>query len=117
MKWYLRIIFHFVESAVTNAFVIHKEIENMPKLSNKDFHRSIYNDLLAKKIITVENKSSPSTSKARPTVLSSKKPVVMKSVRYEASAHQPIRSTSRRCANCSTKKNQFDQSGLVLRVK
>lgn len=104
MRWYLRLVFHFFECAITNAFIIHKEIENMPKIKNKDFHRSIYNDLLASKIISTENKSSPSTSKARPTVSSSKKPVVMESVRCESSKHQPIRTSSRRCARCSTKK-------------
>ncbi|KAE9522897.1 hypothetical protein AGLY_016708 [Aphis glycines] len=82
-----------------------KKIENMPTFINKDFHRSIYNDLLANKIISTENKSSPVTPKARTSVISSKKPIVMESsVRYESSAHQPIRTTSRRCANCSTKK-------------
>lgn len=104
MKWYLRLIFHFVESAITNSYIIYKEIGNMPKFTYKDFHRSIYNDLLANKIISTENKSSPVTPKARPLVISSKKPIVMECVRYESSAHQPIRTTSRRCANCSTKK-------------
>lgn len=34
MKWFLRLIFHFVESAITNLFILHKEIENMPKVTN-----------------------------------------------------------------------------------
>lgn len=68
---------------------MHKKIENMPKFTDKDFYRSIYNDLLANKIISTENKSSPATPKVQPSVISSKKPIVMESVRYESSAqHQ-----------------------------
>lgn len=52
-KWYLRLVFNFVESAITKSFIIHKEIENMPEFTNKDFHRSIYNDLLATEIISI----------------------------------------------------------------
>lgn len=117
MKRYLRLIFHFVESSITNSFIIHKEIENMPKFTYKDFHRSIYNDLLANKIMSIENKSSPATPKVRPSVVSSKKPIFMESVRYESLAHQLIRTTYRRSANCSTKKNRFVQFGLVLCAK
>lgn len=44
---------YFVKSAVTNAFIIRKDIENTPKLSDEDFRRSISNDLLARITITV----------------------------------------------------------------
>jgi hypothetical protein len=98
-------VFHLFGAAITNAFIIHKEIENMPHFTNKDFRRNIYFDILAKKIVQTTasiqkiNIIIPSTKKSR-------KPKVAESIRLESSKHQSERTTMRRCGLCSTKKNQ-----------
>lgn len=41
----------------------------------------------------------------------------METIRFESSCHQPVRTTCRRCAYCSTKKNQFGEFGTVQGAK
>jgi len=64
-------------------------MKNMPTFTNEDFHRSIYNDLLANKIISTGNKSSPATPKTRPSVISSKKPITVKPLNSGHSRDRP----------------------------
>lgn len=61
----MRLVFHFVESSVSNAFIIHKEVQ-MQHLTNKDFRRIIYYDLLVKQIVTTESKKSTATRHVLP---------------------------------------------------
>lgn len=100
-KWYLRLFFHFLDAAITNSFIIHKEVGS-EKLTNKEFRRAVYEGLLAKSIVCpMDTTPGP---KRKSVQVRSHKPFVSKNIRLESSRHQPIRSTSKRCAACSTKK-------------
>lgn len=114
-KWYMRMVFHFLGAAITNAFIIHKEIEKCLIFSNKDFRRNIYLDLLAKQI--VQTKCLCLTNRIIPSVNKSRKPKVADTIRLESSKHQLERTTMRRCGMCSTKKNRrnlFDDITPVI---
>ncbi|XP_047000907.1 piggyBac transposable element-derived protein 3-like [Schistocerca americana] len=51
-KWWMRLFLHFLDCSVTDASIMHKEIE-MEQFSNKDFRREVYKILLAPKIVSV----------------------------------------------------------------
>lgn len=70
----------------------------------KDFRRQISSDLVSKTI--VEKRQMKQTSESPPVQLKRNKPFVPKSIRLDQSAHQPTRSTRRRCGNCSTKEKE-----------
>ncbi|KAL4148520.1 hypothetical protein QTP88_002749 [Uroleucon formosanum] len=82
------------------------------KISLKQFKRDISREFVSKTLVqkrrmTVEP-SSPS-----PVSIKKGKPTVSPSIRMEQSAHQPTRSTRRRCTLCSTKDTKLEQIGNV----
>lgn len=105
-KWWMRLFFHFIDCCVTNAFIMHKELP-VEHFTNKDFRREVYKGLLAPRIVAVIA-TAPSGSKVNsfsPVAIKTHKPFVDKSIRQESSKHQPVHSTSRRCAVCSSRKH------------
>lgn len=100
-KWWHRIFFYFLDATVVNAFVLYKEL-NLPKMSMKDFRRSILQALVSSQI--VKNKriiiGGETIAKKR------SKPFVPPEIRQAESAHQPQRDSRRRCSKCSDSKKQ-----------
>lgn len=100
-KWWHRIFFYFLDASVVNAFCLYKLL-NLPKLSSKDFRRNISNGLVANKIIARKR----SQDEYQTTEIKKHKRIVPETIRLTSSDHQPERSTRKRCAHCSTKKEQ-----------
>ncbi|XP_049797528.1 piggyBac transposable element-derived protein 4-like [Schistocerca nitens] len=101
-KWWHRIFWYFIDATMVNASIIHKETK-LPKMTLKDFRREITRDLVAPALVASRGKKRSLNSHLQ---FNKKKPNVPKSVRLESSSHQPGRST-RRCAACSSKKQQI----------
>ena len=103
-KWWHRVFFYFIDASITNAFIIYKLLGNSDK-KMKDFRRQITAELVAKKFVqqTKKRLSHKMTDTIR---LGRKKPGPSTSIRRSESAHQPVRNTRRRCANCSTSKKE-----------
>lgn len=99
-KWWHRIFFFFFDSAIVNSRILYNEITK-ESMSMKDFRRQVSRELVAKTL--VEKRRSSSDSPITPKNLKKGSPSVPKEVRIEQSAHQPKRSTRRRCNNCSSK--------------
>lgn len=99
-KWYLRLFFHYLDVCITNSFIIHKQVAPPNnKLTNKNFRRAVYDGLISKHALM------PAKTPKRSVEIKGHKPHVSKNIRLESNCHQPVRSTSKRCAKCSTKKN------------
>ncbi|XP_063924603.1 piggyBac transposable element-derived protein 4-like [Zophobas morio] len=105
-KWWHRIFFYLLDAAVINAYCIYKSLD-VPELSSKDFRRALVNGLLAEQIVasSANKRRSNDTPMARIEVKKCK-PFIPPEVRQNSSAHQPERSTRRRCALCSTSAKQ-----------
>lgn len=112
-KWWHRIFFHFLDCAVVNAFIIYRVLQadgyhELEKISSKDFRRRVYLDMLAPALVSkYRGRSSVHSSRSAspsPAFIKHHKPSVSTEVRLQQSKHKPIRGTSRRCANCSTKR-------------
>ncbi|KAJ8868109.1 hypothetical protein PR048_031918 [Dryococelus australis] len=86
-KCYMRLYFHFVDASVTNAYIVHKQLDH-ENMSNKDFRQALYAGLLTTALIQPKRE------------IKSHKPHMSKNIRLKSSDHQP-----KRCAKCSTKKN------------
>ncbi|KAF0690958.1 Uncharacterized protein FWK35_00038029, partial [Aphis craccivora] len=103
-KWWHRIFFFFFDATIVNARILYNEITN-ENMSMKEFRRNVSRDLVAKTL--VEKRRSSTDSPVTPKHLKKGSPAVPKEVRLEQSAHQPQRSTRRRCNNCSSKKKEI----------
>lgn len=112
-KWWHRILFHFLDCCIVNAFLVYKELQSnsrpdLEALTLKDFSRSVYQGLLAPAFVnrrrhhSVESPCSSGVSSPRPVQIKRHKPAVPEEIRLECNQHQPERCTSRRCAKCST---------------
>lgn len=102
-KWWHRLFFHFIDTAIVNSHVIYKQTTNT-NITMKDFRREISRSLVSKTL--VEKRAAQNKTKISPVELKKNKPSVPNIIRFEQAAHQPQRSTRRRCARCSTKKNE-----------
>lgn len=98
-KWWMRIFWYFMDCAVVNSYVLYK-LKKLPPITLKEFRRKVIDGLLAEKLVEIKSKreihGEPIQKKSRKVPLE---------VRLTSSSHQPIRSTRRRCALCSTKAN------------
>lgn len=106
-KWWHRVFFYFIDACITNAFIIYKILGNTdkPAKTMKNFRRDIVRELVAPKSVSL-NRKRLSHEMADGIKLGRKKPTTDSAVRRTDSAHQPARDTRRRCANCSTTKNE-----------
>lgn len=102
-KWWHRLFFHFIDTAIVNSHVIYKQTTET-NITMKDFRRKISRSLVSKTL--VEKRAAQNKSKISPVELKKNKPCVPNTIRLEQAAHQPQRGTRRRCARCSTKKNE-----------
>lgn len=101
-KWWHRIFFYFLDAAVVNAFVLYKEL-NSPKISMKEFRRSVSQGLVADLVIKNKRKAY---SCGETVAKKQFKPFIPLEIRHNQSSHQPERDSRRRCAKCSTSKQQ-----------
>lgn len=103
-KWWHRIFFYFIDASIVNAHVTYKELcpEKMPI---KQFRRDISRELVSKTL--VQKRRLTAESSPSPVSIKKGKPTVSPTIRMEQSAHQPVRSTRRRCTLCSTKDNEI----------
>ncbi|GBP36028.1 PiggyBac transposable element-derived protein 4 [Eumeta japonica] len=116
-KWWHRIFFHFLDCAVINSFLVYKELQKnhhpeLDKMESKDFRRSVYQGILApakarqgKRPSSRHSLNSSGASSPLPVLIKRNKPSVPIELRTESNMHQPERTTSLRCAKCSTKNN------------
>lgn len=110
----MRLVFQFIDCTITNSFIVHKELPYIKHLNNKDFKRKIYNTLLSDQLVAVSQKSKRTLSQGGPA---SRKPHIPQNIRLVSSSHQPQRTSSRRCGNCSTKKEPSKKHMGVLSVQ
>lgn len=101
-KWWLRLLWHFVDVAIVNSFIIFEMRLNKPNtLDLKMFRISVVCGLVGSK--------SENPIKGRPNnelVVSNFKPKISKEKNWEQVAHMPLHGTSRRCALCGTRADQ-----------
>lgn len=99
-KWWHRIFFHFLDTTVTNAHIIYTE--NMrghgPSIKLKDFRINLSVALCG--IPHQQERRSRSLLDETPNRY---KMIVAQEIRYSEAKHMPERTTSKRCALCSTK--------------
>ena len=100
-KWWHRIFSFFLDAAVINAFILHKQFtDTLMKL--KDFRHEVIAGFVAVTWARVQNKRS--SSSISPVQIKNKKPNVPQDVRKTSADHLPERRGCRRCAVCSTKR-------------
>ena len=100
-KWWHRIFFHFVDAAVINSYILHKMLTGNEIKTAKEFRLNLIYSLCAMKEseTTTLKKRLPSNPDDAPPF----KVKVSADKRFSNVEHMPVKSTSRRCAYCSTK--------------
>ena len=96
-KWWHRIFWHFCDVTVTNAYILYSIRSEGAKLSLKNFRLAVVDGLVGATL------PSPRGRKTLPKPVSYFKPSVPYEKRFDKVAHMPVRGSSRRCAQCSTK--------------
>lgn len=96
-KWYMRIVWHFVDVAIVNSFIIFCQRGEGNALSLKHFKLAV-----ARGLIGLENTRKRGRKSVEPTASKFKRHVPLETRLTDAS-HMPIHGTSRRCGLCSTK--------------
>jgi hypothetical protein len=87
---------YFIDACVVNSYIIYTSLD-LPKVTMKDFRRSICNALLS---------NTPTKKRKTMVCIANHKPHVPVNIRYKNADHQPVMGTRRRCALCSTKTYQ-----------
>ncbi|XP_018306394.1 piggyBac transposable element-derived protein 4-like [Mycetomoellerius zeteki] len=103
-KWWLRIVWHFVDVCVTNAFIIYKQSSSANNLSLKKFRLALVDGLIGGSVPTKKGRKRSSADCAQTC-----KPQVSLEKRHASAAHMPQmieEKKSRRCTHCSTKINR-----------
>jgi len=100
-KWWHRIFFFFFDAAIVNSHIIYTKITG-EKITLKNFRREISKSLVSKTFVQKRRQKGSGS----PSPISIKRASVSPSVRKDQSAHQPERTTRRRCAHCSTKEKE-----------
>jgi hypothetical protein len=98
-KWWHRILFHFIDVALVNSFIIYKDRSSEKIESLEHFRLSVMIGLIG----AAPNK----TRKGRPsndTPVNNFKVTVRYEIRFDNCAHLPVHGNSRRRAFCSTRK-------------
>ncbi|XP_046685368.1 piggyBac transposable element-derived protein 4-like [Homalodisca vitripennis] len=96
-KWWHRIFWHFLDTTIVNSFIIFSMLSQGKPLTLKEFRRSVSKALLG--VPRGETRGRRSSS----TPINNYKPKVPQELRFTENAHMPVRGTSRRCAQCSSK--------------
>ena len=103
-KWWHRIFFYFLDAAVINSYILNKQLNNNMPL--KEFKGKCAEGFVVRTMVD----GNTLTSSKPPIQISNSKPSVSVEVRRTSSSHLPERSTRRRCALCSTKKDEVRTS-------
>lgn len=104
-KWWHRIFFHFMDVSVVNAYILKSKLGPCQPL--KKFKLNIIEALTSQRLLELplgNRRGRPSTS--TPIQIKKHKPHVPAEIRLQKAAHQPCRSTLRRCAKCSVSGHQ-----------
>lgn len=106
-KWWQRIFFHFLDVTVVNAYILYKEKDLKPALNSKEFRLRLVDELVGHKLPNSKGR------KRQIAEISSSKPQISIEKRHSQSSHMPQQiASSRRCAHCSTKKDQKRSSWI-----
>jgi hypothetical protein len=119
-KWWHRILFHFIDMALVNSFIIYKDRSSEKIESLKHFRLSVMMGLIGA-ALNKTRKGRPSNDKP----VNNFKVTVPYEIRFDKCAHLPVHGNSRRCAFCSSRKEPhrtvwtctFCQVGLCLSEK
>ncbi|KAJ8935796.1 hypothetical protein NQ314_012648 [Rhamnusium bicolor] len=95
-KWWNRILFYFVNVCIVNAFILFQLQSQSRRLNLKKY--SVARELIG----AVEPSKRGRLSREKP--VNKFKKLITLEVRQSKTCHMPERSTSLRCANCSTTK-------------
>lgn len=95
-KWWHRIFFYLVDACVVNALILFHLRSHSKSLTLKIFRLSVARGLIGVLEPTKRGRSSLDKT------INHFKRVIPPEVRYDRCAHMPVRTTSRRCAHCST---------------
>ncbi|XP_043283530.1 piggyBac transposable element-derived protein 4-like [Venturia canescens] len=97
-KWWQRIFWHLMDTAVVNAYILYIEQGNRDNLNLKTFRLGLVNALVGASIECKKGRHS------KPQARGGRKPQVSINKRQAESKHMPLYDSNRkRCAHCSTK--------------
>jgi len=99
-KWWHRLFWHLVDTAIVNAYIIYNEQRNKDNLTLKTFRLALVDNLVGKSIESKKGRHP------KPKRNSHCKRQVSVNKRQSQSKHMPQHGKRRRCTHCSTKENE-----------